>query len=79
MATNYAYYYASIEEPDGFCVGVRDTSSYILDRLEVPIPEPDPNYMMKYYYPIPDSVSSFDDFQGRWYEDPAYQVEWIPE
>lgn len=78
MALNYAYYYAAIEEPDGFCVGVRDTSNYILNRLQVPIPEADGNYLMKYYHPIPDVVESFDDFQGKWYTDAAHTTEWNP-
>ena len=78
MALNYAYYYASIEDPDGFCNRVRDTSDYILDRLQVPIPEYNGNYLMKYYYPIPDSVESFDDFQGQWYSDAAHTIPWSP-
>lgn len=78
MATNYAYFYASIEDPDGFCWRVRDTSNYILNRLEVPIPEYNVNYAMKYYHPIPDSVESFDDFHGQWYEDADYTIPWNP-
>lgn len=78
MATNYAYYYASIRESDGLCVGIRDTSDYELDRLTVPIPEYNWDYLMKYYHPIPDNVNSFDDFQGKWYADSAFTVE-VPE
>ena len=79
MAVNYAYYYATIRESDGLCIRVRDTSDYILDRLNVPISEYNGNYIFKYYYPIPDSVSSFDDFQGRWYTDNTHRTEWVPE
>ena len=78
MALNYAYYYASVRESDGMCVGTRDTSDYILDRLQIPIPEYNENYLMKYYHPIPDSVSSFDDFQGQWYSDAAHTIPWSP-
>ena len=78
MALNYAYYYATVRESDGLCIQVRDTSDYILDRLQVPIPEYNGNYGLKYYHPIPDSVSSFDDFQGKWYIDSAYTTEWSP-
>lgn len=78
MATNYAYYYATIRESDGLCIGVQDTSNYILDRLYVPIPEYNGNYGLKYYHPIPDVVESFEDFQGKWYTDAAHTNEWNP-
>ena len=78
MALNYAYYYASIEESDGFCNRVRDTSDYILNRLQVPIPEYNMNYMMKYYWPIPETVTRHDDFQGQWYEDESHTIPWNP-
>ena len=78
MAENYAYFYASVRESDGLCVGVRDTSDYILDRTQIPIPEYNGDYLLKYYHPIPDTVTSFDDFQGKWYSDPNFTVE-VPE
>lgn len=78
MAMNYAYYYAQIRESDGLCIAVRDTSDYILSRLTIPIPEYNTAYALKYYYPIPDSVSSFDDFQGQWYSDAAHTIPWNP-
>ena len=78
MAMNYAYYYATVRESDGLCIRTRDTSDYILDRLNIPIPEYSTAYLLKYYYPIPESVSSFDDFQGSWYEDAAHTIPWSP-
>lgn len=78
MAMNYAYYYAQIRESDGLCIAVRDTSDYILSKLTVPIPEYNRNYMLKYYYPIPETVESFDDFQGQWYSDAAHTIPWNP-
>jgi hypothetical protein len=69
MAVNYAYAYAIINLETGMCFQVDDTTNYILDRRYVPIPEANGNYGLKYYYPIPEAVSSFDDFQGSWYYD----------
>lgn len=79
MQTRYAYYYAVISDvTNGWCLGVQDTSNYILDPTYVPIPEPDGNYMLKYYWPLPETVTSFDDFQGSWYEDAAHTIPWSP-
>lgn len=73
MATNYAYKYAIINDfTNGWCLGEDDTSDYILDRAYVPISEVDGKYLFKYYWPIPDTVTSFDDFQGLWYLDAAH-------
>lgn len=76
MNTRYGYYYAEIELDTGMCVGVQDTTNYIVRRDYVPISEPDGNYLLKYYWPIPASVTSFDDFQGSWYEDPDHLIPW---
>lgn len=78
MGMNYEYYYATIRESDGLCIRIRDTSSYILNRIEVPIPEYNGDYLMKYYHPIPEIVESFDDFQGQWYSDAAHTIPWNP-
>lgn len=79
MAVNYAYKYAIIGDfTNGWCTGVDDTSNYILDRDHVPIPEYNEEYLLKYYWPIPDTVTSFDDFQGYWYEDAAHTIPWNP-
>ena len=78
MATNYAYYYAQLDLNTGMCLGVQDTSNYILDPGYVPIEIYDLNYMLKYYYPIPETVESFDDFQGQWYSDAAHTIPWNP-
>ena len=77
MQPRYAYYYAVIRE-NGLCTSKEDTSNYILDRLYVPIDDFDADYFLKYYYPIPDTVTSFDDFQGKWYTDAAHTQEWTP-
>jgi hypothetical protein len=78
MATNYAYYYAQLDLETGMCVGVSDTSNYILAPGYVPIETYTLNYFMKYYYPIPETVESFDDFQGQWYSDAAHTIPWNP-
>lgn len=78
MATNrYAYKYARIES-NGMCVEVQDTTNYILNPLYVPIEDDTLPYFLKYYYPIPTSVTSFDDFQGKWYLDAEHTTEWVP-
>ena len=63
---------------DGLCIEKRDCTEYVLDPLYIPIEDDSLPYLMKYYYPIPDSVTSFDDFQGKWYYDAAHQNE-VPE
>ena len=71
MANMYAYKYAFINE-DGLCLGVQDTSNYILNRTHVPIEDDTIDYGLKYYWPIPETVTSFDDWQGLWYLDAAH-------
>lgn len=78
MAVNYAYYYAIINATTGMCTEVRDTSNYVLDPRYVPIDVYTGNYIFKYYYPIPETVTSFDDFQGQWYSDAAHTTPWSP-
>lgn len=78
MAQNYAYYYAQIDTSTGMCVGVRDSSQYILDPSHVPIDVYTANYCLKYYYPVPETVTSHDDFQGQWYSDAAHTTPWSP-
>lgn len=68
MAARYGYKYAVIRS-NGLCTGQQDTTDYILRPDYVPIPSYDISYLMKYYWPIPDTVTSFDDFQGLWYLD----------
>ena len=71
MSMQYGYKYATIRE-NGMCDGTQDTTNYILNRLYVPIEDATINYPLKYYYPIPETVTSFDDFQGLWYLDAAH-------
>lgn len=78
MAINYAYYYAKINTNTGMCFGIQDTSDYILDPMYVPIETYTANYCLKYYHPIPETVTSFDDFQGQWYSDAAHTIPWSP-
>ena len=78
MAVNYAYYYAEIDPATGMCTGMQDTSDYVLRPTMVPIETYDWNYLFKYYYPIPETVESFDDFQGQWYSDAAHTMPWNP-
>ena len=73
MATNYAYKYAVLNmNYGGMCIAVQDTTTYILDPTYVPIQDDTINYALKYYYPIPETVTSHDDFQGLWYLDAAH-------
>lgn len=72
----YGFYYATIElNNGGECTGVQDTTDFILDPTYVPIPEYSRDYLFKYYYPIPETVTSFDDFNGKWYYDSEHQNE----
>lgn len=77
MSMQYGYKYARIRE-DGLCIGTSDTTNYILDRFYVPIEDDDLPYLMKYYHPIPDEVTDFFDFNGKWYADAAFTIE-VPE
>lgn len=67
-AQNYQYKYARIRE-NGMCTAISDTSDYILNPLYIPIEDETINYLLKYYYPIPESVTCFADFQGLFYLD----------
>lgn len=67
----YGYYYARIQLETGLCVEVQDTTNY-LDPEEYPeyirIPEYNEAYLLKYY----------NQANGKWYTDAAFQNEWIP-
>lgn len=71
MGVNYQYKYAVVRE-DGLCIEVQDCTDFVLDRLHVPIEDDMLPYLMKYYHPIPDGVTSFDDFHGLWYSDSTF-------
>ena len=77
MEYRYGYKYATIRS-NGMCDGIMDTTNYILNRLYVPITDDTLPYLAKYYHPIPDTVTSFNDFQGKWYSDSVFTVE-VPE
>lgn len=77
MSTLYAYKYARIRISDGICRGVDDSTEYILSPEYVPIEDDTIDYYRKYYYPIPATATSFDDFQGRWYLDAAHTQEFV--
>ena len=77
MSVNYGFKYARVRE-NGLCVEVQDTTNYILEPLYVPIEDTSLPYALKYYHPIPETVTSFDDFQGKWYSDSAFTIE-VPE
>ena len=73
MAVNYAYKYAIVEASNGLCLNTLDTSDLIYDNTYVPIDDARGNYLLKYYWPLPDGeVTSFDDFQGSWWNDAAH-------
>lgn len=71
MAQQYAYKYAYINN-NGLCVGLRDQSDICLNVNHVPIEDDTIDYLLKYYYPIPETVTSHDDWQGLWYLDAAH-------
>lgn len=71
MATMYAYKYAYINA-DGLCIGKQDTSNLYLDPSFVPIEDDSIDYLLKYYWPIPETVTSFADWQGLFYLDAAH-------
>ena len=79
MGVQYQYHYAIVRENNGLCTGTLDSSSYTLNRTYVPIDDADKDYPLKYYWPLPETVTSFDDFQGKWYTSSTYETEWIPE
>ena len=73
----YGFKYAVVRE-NGLCIEIQDTTDFILDPFHVPIEDDTLPYMLKYYNPIPASVTSFDDFHGKWYYDAEFQNE-VPE
>lgn len=74
MEYRYGYKYARIRE-NGMCDEIADTTNYIVNRLYIPIEDDTLPYLMKYYHPIPETVTSFSDFQGKWYYDADHQNE----
>ena len=79
MGILYAYKYAVLDfSYGGMCVELQDTTTYVLRPDYIPVEDIDNiDYTMKYYYPIPETVTSFDDFQGRWYLDEAHTQEFV--
>lgn len=73
----YGFKYARVRA-DGLCVEIQDTTNYILNPLYVPIEDEYLPYLLKYYHPIPESVTSFNDFNGKWYYDAEFTRE-VPE
>lgn len=79
MALQYQYCYANVRESDGLCIGAQDSSVYTLDPTYVPIEHEYMDlYALKYYWPLPETVTSFDDFKGQWYSDAAHTIPWSP-
>lgn len=79
MSLQYQYCYATVRERDGLCTGTLDTSAYTLLRTHIPVEyEYVDSYVLKYYWPLPETVESFDDFQGQWYSDAAHTIPWSP-
>lgn len=70
MAINYAYAYAEIQDSDGMCVGVMDTTDpdqagpTAGGTTYIRIPVYDEEYIMKYY------------LDGNWYEDAEGTIPW---
>lgn len=70
MALNYAYYYAEIQDEDGLCVGVMDTTEpnqdgpTMLGTTYIRIPVYDEEFIFKYY------------LNGNWYEDAEGTIPW---
>ena len=75
MATKrYGFKYATIRA-NGMCDGVQDTTDFILRPDYIPIDDDSLPYLLKYYHPIPETVTSFDDFYGKWYYDAEFTQE----
>ena len=75
MATKrYGFKYATIRA-NGMCDGVQDTTDFILRPDYIPIDDDSLPYLLKYYHPIPETVTSFDDFHGKWYYDAEFTQE----
>lgn len=76
MAEQYAYKYAILDtDPTyyGQCIEMMDTTTYVLRPTYVPVTDVDTvDFTLKWYYPIPETVTSFDDFQGLFYHDEAH-------
>ena len=70
MAMNYAYHYAEVQNSDGLCIGVLDSTDpnqagpTMSGTTYVSIPVDDPEYLLKYY------------IDGNWYEDAAGTIPW---
>lgn len=80
MALNYGYKYAIVSESNGLCTSTIDTSDLYYDRTYIPIDDARGNYILKYYWPLPEGeVTSFDDFQGSWWSDAAHTVPLVVE
>ena len=75
MSINYAYHYAIVQESNGLCLETQDSSVYRLIRNYIPIDDAHSGeHLLKYYWPLPETVTSFDDFQGQWYTDEAHTI-----
>ena len=77
MSQQYGYKYAILDtDPTyyGQCIEMMDTTMDILDPMHVPVTDFDDgvDFTLKWYYPIPETVTSFDDFQGLFYHDEAH-------
>ena len=70
MAMNYAYYFAEVQDEDGLCVGVLDTTNPDNEgptgggTTYIRIPVYDEDYIFKYY------------INGNWYEDAEATIPW---
>lgn len=71
MSVMYEYKYAYINA-NGLCIGTRDTTNLYLDPRFVPIEDDSVDFLLKYYWPIPETVTSFADWQGLFYLDAAH-------
>lgn len=71
----YGYKYATIGDiSNGLCLGVLDTTNYILRPDYIPVEDIDAGYELKYYWPLPVTVTSFSDFQGQWYTNAEHTI-----
>ena len=79
MSQQYAYKYAVLRlDRGGVCGEMQDTTTYILRPDYVPVTDIDTvDFTLKYYYPIPETVTSFDDFQGLFYHDAAHTQPYV--
>lgn len=76
MSETYANKYAILDMDPAYygqCIEMADTTRVHLRPDYVPVTDIDNvDFILKWYYPIPEHVESFEDFHGLFYHDEAH-------